>query len=58
MTDPEPIRSLHRQFSDVGVYEAHVLDSTPLTAEATAATILRGLTTGTYLLDPNDSVAR
>ncbi|MEV6008758.1 AAA family ATPase [Streptomyces sp. NPDC051976] len=56
LTDPEPIRSLHGQFSDLGVYESHVLDSTPLTPEATAATLLRGLTTGTYLLEPNDSV--
>ncbi|MGW4823357.1 AAA family ATPase [Streptomyces sp. NPDC004227] len=28
LTDPEPIRSLHGQFSNLGANEAHVLDST------------------------------
>lgn len=54
LTDPEPIRSLHGQFSDLGAYEAHVLDSTGLTAEATADSVLRGVAAGAYLLDPSD----
>jgi adenylate kinase family enzyme len=30
LTDPKPIRSLHRQFTDIGEFEGHVLDSTQL----------------------------
>lgn len=56
LTDPEPIRSLHGQFSNLGAYEAHVLDSTSLTAEATADSILQGVATGAYLLNPSDSI--
>ncbi|WP_424863790.1 AAA family ATPase [Streptomyces sp. MMS24-I29] len=56
LTDPEPIRSLHGQFGNLGAYEAHVLDSTSLTAEVTADSILQGVATGAYLLDPSDSV--
>ncbi|MGW1816780.1 AAA family ATPase [Streptomyces sp. NPDC002125] len=52
LTDPEPIRSLHGQFSSLGAYETHVLDSTGLTAEATADSILQGVARGLYLLDP------
>ncbi|MEU8578575.1 hypothetical protein [Streptomyces asoensis] len=55
LTDPEPIRSLHGQFSKLGAYEAHVLDSTNLTAEATADSLLQGIATGAYLLTPSDS---
>lgn len=56
LTDREPIRSLHDQFSNLGDYETHVLDSSNLTAEATADSILEGIARGTYLLDPDDSV--
>ncbi|WP_247484219.1 AAA family ATPase [Streptomyces sp. XM4011] len=52
LTDPGPVRALHGQFSDLGGYEAHVLDSTGLTAEATADRVLRGLARGAHLLDP------
>ena len=52
LIDPGPIRSLHRQFSDLAAYERHVLDSTELTSEATAVAVLNGLTAGTYDLDP------
>lgn len=48
LTDPEPVRSLHRQFTDIGEYEGHVLDSTQLSAEATADAVLHGLAEGTY----------
>lgn len=57
LTDPDPIRSLHSQFSDLGVYESHVLDSTDLTAEATADSVLQGVARGLYLLGPSGSVA-
>ncbi|CBG71348.1 conserved hypothetical protein [Streptomyces scabiei 87.22] len=56
LTDPEPVRSLHGQFSNLAAYEAHVLDSTTLTSEATADSILRGVARGAYLLDPSDSI--
>jgi adenylate kinase family enzyme len=52
LTDPEPIRSLHRQFTDIGVFEGHVLDSTPLSPQATADAVLHGLAEGTYRLAP------
>ena len=55
LTDPEPIRSLHGQFSNLGAYEAHVLDSTTLTAQATADSILQGVARGSYLLNPSDT---
>jgi adenylate kinase family enzyme len=51
LTDPAPIRALHDQFSDLGSYEAHVLDSGELTAEATAERVLAGVSRGAYLLD-------
>lgn len=52
LTDPEPISSLHRQFTDIGVFEGHVLDSTQLNPEATAHAVLHGLAQGTYRLTP------
>lgn len=57
LTDPEPIRSLHEQFSNLSAYEAHVLDSTNLTAEATADSMLQGVARGAYLLNTSDSIA-
>ena len=57
LTDPEPIRSLHGQFSRLGVHETHVLESTDLTAEATADRVLQGVARGVYLLDPGGSIA-
>ncbi|MEV7128899.1 AAA family ATPase [Streptomyces sp. NPDC093260] len=56
LTDPEPIRSMYGQFGDLGGYEAHVLDSTGLTAEATADRVLDGLAGDAYLLAPEDGV--
>lgn len=52
LTDPEPVRSLHRQFTNLGRYEAHVLDSTAMTAEATADRIMRDIADGTYAASP------
>ena len=50
LTDPKPIRSLHRQFTDTGAFEGHVLDSTQLSPQATADAVLHGLSEGTYRL--------
>jgi adenylate kinase family enzyme len=50
LTNSEPIRSLYRQFTDLGPYEPNVLDSTHLTPQATATTICHDLTEGTYRL--------
>ncbi|WP_380282532.1 AAA family ATPase [Kitasatospora purpeofusca] len=52
LTDPAPIRSLHNRFSSLGIYEDHVLDSSNLTAEATADVVLQGIAQGAYLLGP------
>jgi hypothetical protein len=32
LTDPEPIRHVYREFSGIGPYERHVIDSSRLTA--------------------------
>ncbi|MGL6233757.1 MAG: AAA family ATPase [Segniliparus sp.] len=50
LTDPEPIRSLHRQFRDLGPLEPHAVDSGGLTAEETTALVFDGLGRGSYLL--------
>jgi len=48
LTDPDPVKSLHHQFSDLADYEAHALDSTHLSPQETADLVLHGLTTTTY----------
>jgi predicted kinase len=50
LTDPEPIRSLHQQFTDLGPFEEHVLDSTRLTPQDTADAVMHGLSEGTFRL--------
>jgi predicted kinase len=50
LTDPGPIRSLHAQFADLGQFESHALDSTGLTADATAAVVRDGLAADRYRL--------
>ena len=50
LTDPEPVRSLYRQFTGLGPYEPHVLDSTHLTPQATATALRHSLPQGTYRL--------
>lgn len=52
LTDPEPIRALHHQFTDIEAFEDHVLDTTRLTPEATAFSIVHGLDEGAFLLEP------
>lgn len=51
LTDPEPVGSLHQQFTGIGEYEHHVLDSTHETPNATADALLRRLGRGELLLE-------
>lgn len=53
LTDPEPISSLHQQFTDLGAYEHHVLNSTHQTPNATTKTLLHRLRHGELLLSPD-----
>lgn len=57
LTDPDPVRSLHRQFSTLGPLEEHVLDSGHLDPDATATAVLHGIDHGTYRLDSTPSPA-
>jgi hypothetical protein len=41
---------LHRQFTGIGEFEAHVIDSTLLSPQATADAVWHGLAEGTYRL--------
>lgn len=50
LTAAEPVRSLHRQFSGLAELEAHVVDSTRLTAEETARRVLSGIAARAYVL--------
>ncbi len=50
LTDPEPIQSLHQQFSSLDNLEPHVLDSSHIDAAATTEIVLRSLTEGRYRL--------
>ncbi|SQD99693.1 conserved hypothetical protein [Parafrankia sp. Ea1.12] len=50
LTDPEPIRSLHHQFSSLDILEPHVLDSSGMDPAATAEVALRGIANGHYRL--------
>lgn len=52
LTESEPIRALHQQFTDNEAFEGHVLDTTHLTPEATAESVLHGLDEGAFLLEP------
>lgn len=50
LTDPEPIRSLHHQFSSLDTLEPHVLDSSRMDPAATAGAALHGITNSHYQL--------
>ncbi|MEV0372678.1 AAA family ATPase [Streptomyces sp. NPDC050636] len=52
LTAPEPIRALHQQFTDIEAFEDHVLDTTRLTPETTADSVLHGIDEGAFLLEP------
>jgi predicted kinase len=50
LTEPEPLRDMHRQFRDLGSYARHAIDSTGLDPAATADLVSRGLAAGQFLL--------
>lgn len=50
LTDPEPIRSLYRQFADLGQLEKYVLDSGSLTAGETTSAVLERIDRQEHLL--------
>lgn len=50
LTDPGPVRGLHRQFADLGDLERHAFDSTLLTAEQTVDALLPEIDRQTYRL--------
>jgi chloramphenicol 3-O-phosphotransferase len=52
LTNPGPIRQLHREITDIGAYERHVFDNTWLEPQATADAVQRGLAEGAYYLAP------
>jgi len=62
LTDPEPVRDLHRQFAELAGLEGHALDSTALTAAETARAVLYAINEGRHLLtgarDPTGMVTR
>ena len=53
LVDPEPVAKMFEAFSDLGVFEAHVVDTTNETADQTVLTVERGILAGHYLL-PSD----
>ncbi|MBS2539820.1 AAA family ATPase [Catenulispora sp. NF23] len=50
LTEPEPIRALHNQFTDLGSYESHVLDPSHLPPQATADAVAELLHSGKAIL--------
>ncbi|WP_407565120.1 nucleoside/nucleotide kinase family protein [Streptomyces sp. 184] len=48
LTDPEPVRAMHREFADLGAYEAHALDTGGQPPETTAAAVRDAVADGTY----------
>jgi hypothetical protein len=53
LTATEPIQAMYRQFTDLGPYERHVIDSTTLDPTATAERIQQALTTGQFIVRSN-----
>ncbi len=50
LADPEPVRQLWEQLSDLGSLEPHVVDNGELTAEETAGVVWEGLLAGRFRL--------
>ncbi|WBB59134.1 nucleoside/nucleotide kinase family protein [Streptomyces sp. WMMC500] len=50
LTDPEPVRAMHREFADLGPYERHALDTGGQPPEATAAAVRDAVAAGAYRL--------
>lgn len=53
LTATAPVRTMYRQFADLGPYEHHVIDSTTLDPPATAERIRQALTKGQFVLGPS-----
>jgi AAA domain len=53
LVDPEPVAKMFEAFSDLGVFEAHVVDTTRQVPEQTVHAVERGILAGQYLL-PSD----
>ncbi len=51
LTDPGPVRAMHREFADLGAYEPHALDTGGRPPDATAAAVRDAVAAGTYRLD-------
>ncbi|UYN98426.1 MAG: AAA family ATPase [Devosia sp.] len=52
LTDPTVVADLYGQFTDLGPFEAHVLDVTGLTPEDTETAVASALASGGYRLSP------
>lgn len=50
LTEVAPIRSLYKQFSELGELERHVVDSGSMDAEDTTTAVLAGIARGAYRL--------
>ena len=52
LTDPEPIGALHRQFSTLGEFENHAIDTAGHRPDDTLAAVHAGLVSGRFRLGP------
>jgi hypothetical protein len=50
LVDPEPVAKMFAAFSGLGVFEAHVVDTTGQNPEQTVHTVEQGILAGQYLL--------
>ncbi len=53
LVDPGPIEAMYDAFSDLGPFEAHVIDSSHHDATATVKAVQHGLENGRFLLSAN-----
>jgi hypothetical protein len=52
LTDPEPISALHRQFSMLGEFENHVIETVGHSPDDTLAAVHAGLVSGRFRVGP------
>jgi predicted kinase len=53
LTDPGPVLHMFGQFSELGAFDHHVLDSTDMSPTQTMHAVRRGLAEGAFLLRPD-----
>ncbi len=53
LVDPEPVAKMFEAFEDLGVFEAHVVDTTRHGVEETVHTVEQGILAGQYMLPPD-----